>query len=257
MVKVTLHTLRRDLRPATSVRAAGRSQARAVRRFEYLAHVSAQRPLRVAIVNDYEVVVLGLARMLEPYTERVAVVEIAANEPVTVDVDIALYDNFAAVGYEELDVDSVLLDSNASRLVIYSWRLNPRLVRAALTGGAHGYLTKRLEATDLINALERVHAGEIVVTRDTAESARTPGDWPGRRQGLTERESEIVALITQGLSNQAIADRAYLSINTVKSYIRSSYQKMAVNSRSRAVLWGLAHGFEPDRARIRVPVEEL
>ena len=60
----------------------------------------------------------------------------------------------------------------------------------------------------------------------------------------------MVALITQGLSNAEIAVRASLSINSVKTYIRSSYRKMGVSSRTNAVLWGLEHGFTPDRVRV-------
>jgi two-component system, NarL family, response regulator LiaR len=63
------------------------------------------------------------------------------------------------------------------------------------------------------------------------------------------RESEVIALITQGLSNQEIADRCYLSINSVKTYIRTAYRKMGVARRSQAVLWGIQHGFEPDVGR--------
>jgi NarL family two-component system response regulator LiaR len=218
--------------------------------------VGTKAPLRVAIVNDYEVVVTGLAQMLAPYPERVSVVEIVANKQVASAVDIALYDTFAASALAAIDVKSVLTGSNARRLVVYSWDLDPRLVSSALTGGAHGYLAKRLPASDLVSALERIHAGETIVSEAAPRQDCRAGDWPGRLDGLTERESEIVALITNGLSNQQIADRAYLSINTVKSYIRSSYQKMSVSSRSQAVLWGIAHGFRPDHTRIRVPADE-
>ena len=76
-----------------------------------------------------------------------------------------------------------------------------------------------------------------------------PGDWPGRSAGLTPREAEILALITQGLSNQEIADRAFLSINSVKTYIRTAYRKINVTSRSQAVLWGVDNGFKPDTLR--------
>ena len=75
------------------------------------------------------------------------------------------------------------------------------------------------------------------------------GDWPGREQGLSARESEVLALITQGLSNQEIAERTYLSINSVKTYIRTGYRKIGVSRRSQAVAWGMRHGFEPDRMR--------
>ena len=75
-------------------------------------------------------------------------------------------------------------------------------------------------------------------------------DWPGRGEGLTDRESEILALITQGMSNADVARLTYLRPNTVKSYIRNVYRKIHVESRTQAVLWGVAHGFTPDHRRI-------
>jgi two-component system, NarL family, response regulator LiaR len=88
-----------------------------------------------------------------------------------------------------------------------------------------------------------VHAGETVTPgRLRLADEREHGDWPGREVALSARESEVIALIARGLSNQEIADRAYLSINSVKTYIRSAYRKIEVTSRSQAVLWALAHG---------------
>ena len=80
-------------------------------------------------------------------------------------------------------------------------------------------------------------------------SPRPDAAWPGKEHGLTVREAEIIALITQGLSNQEIADRSYLSINSVKTYIRTAYRKIGVERRAQAVLWGIKHGFEPDIMR--------
>ena len=65
----------------------------------------------------------------------------------------------------------------------------------------------------------------------------------GRDVNLTEREREVMALIVSGVSNQEAADELYLTINTVKSVIRSAYAKMGVQSRSQAVAWGVHHGF--------------
>ena len=79
------------------------------------------------------------------------------------------------------------------------------------------------------------------------QSPRATG--PARSTGLTAREAEIIALITQGLSNQEIAERSYLSINSVKTYIRTAYRKIGVERRAQAVLWGIKHGFEPDVLR--------
>ena len=78
-------------------------------------------------------------------------------------------------------------------------------------------------------------------------SAGVAGDWPGHETGLSARESEIIALITKGLTNQEIAERAYVGINSVKSDIRSAYRKIGVTRRSQAVVWGMQNGFEPDR----------
>ena len=69
-------------------------------------------------------------------------------------------------------------------------------------------------------------------------------DWPGRSEGLSDREAEIIALITQGKSNAEIAALTYLSINSVKTYIRTGYRKIGVSSRTQAVLWGIEHGFK-------------
>lgn len=58
-----------------------------------------------------------------------------------------------------------------------------------------------------------------------------------------------MALIAQGLSNQAIADRAFRSINSVKTCVRTAYRKIGVSSRSQAVIWAMANGFTPDTLR--------
>jgi NarL family two-component system response regulator LiaR len=105
-----------------------------------------------------------------------------------------------------------------------------------------------LTGAEIVEGLERIMGGEVVVLTDHGTSGEE-GDWPGRSAGLTPREAEIMALITQGLTNQEIAAQAYLSINTVKSYIRAAYRKVDVTSRSQAVLWGIENGFRPDTAR--------
>jgi len=65
----------------------------------------------------------------------------------------------------------------------------------------------------------------------------------GSDVGLTTREVEVLALIAQGLANHEIASRLFLSINSVKTYIRTAYRKIGVRSRSEAVGWAFRHGF--------------
>ena len=210
--------------------------------------------IRLAIVNDYEVVIRGLADMLHSTSGEIEVVELTARVPVDGNVDIALFDSFAQGQADGPEVDELIANPMVSKVVVYTWNLDDRLVDRALARGVSAYLSKTLPSQELVNALHKVHSGETVVTaapRAEEEVERPRGDWPGRAEGLTAREAEVVALITQGYSNADIAEMATLSINSVKSYIRSSYRKMGVTSRTNAVLWGLEHGLTPDRLRIR------
>lgn len=210
--------------------------------------------LRVALVNDYEVVVRGLAAMLRAYQDVVEVVELDVNMPVGEPVDIVLYDTFASTQGDRAEVHDLAANPRVGRVVVYSWVLDEALVRAAIANGAGGYVSKSVPAGQLVAALQQISAGGQRIWVDPqSRPAITAGDWPGREEGLTSRESEVLALITQGLSNAEIADRTHLSINSVKTYIRSAYRRIGVRSRTEAVLWGVEHGFRPDRLRVRGP----
>ena len=194
---------------------------------------------------------LGVARMLETYEDRVVIAEIDTNESVADAVDVVLYDSFAQPESDRNEIRS-LADNPRSRYVaVYTWNFQPDLVERARRQGATGYISKTLRAAELVVALEAVSSGEIVVSEPPGRARTANGlDWPGRGEGLTDRESEVLALITQGMSNAEIADLTYLSPNTIKSYIRSIYRKIDVASRTQAVLWGVRHGFQPDHHRI-------
>jgi two-component system, NarL family, response regulator LiaR len=208
-------------------------------------------PLRLAIVDDYAVVVAGVASFLA--AERVDVVETSASLPVLSDVDIVLYDTFGQVQGRDLDLEDFVRDSGA-KVVIYSWNLQRKLIDEAIAGGASGYLSKVLAGPAIVAALERIMAGEtVVLTGDHETSVNGAGDWPGRQAGLSPREAEVVALIARGLSNVEIAERAHISMNTIKSYIRSAYRKIGVQRRPQAVLWALENGFVPDIERTLDP----
>jgi DNA-binding CsgD family transcriptional regulator len=75
--------------------------------------------------------------------------------------------------------------------------------------------------------------------------APTAVAWTRSDPGFSARESSILVLLTQGLSNQQIADASFLSINSVKTYIRSAYRKIDVQTRTQALLWGMDHGLRP------------
>ncbi|MFD6698454.1 MULTISPECIES: DNA-binding response regulator [unclassified Microbacterium] len=216
--------------------------------------VGGAEALRVALVNDYEVVVRGLAAMLHAYQDVIQIVELDLNKPVVEAVDVALYDTFASTQGDRADVHDLAANPRVGRVVVYSWNLDDGLIDAAITNGVGGYVSKGMPASQLVTALQQICAGGPQVWIDAqGRAAITVGDWPGREEGLTARESEVLALITQGLSNAKIADRTHLSINSVKTYIRSAYRRIGATSRTEAVLWGVEHGFRPDRMRVRDP----
>jgi DNA-binding NarL/FixJ family response regulator len=212
---------------------------------------SPHAPIKIALVDDYDVVVKGVANMLEPYSDRIVIAELDSTMPVKDAVDIVLYDSFAQPESDHEEIGVLVANPRARRVVVYTWNFHPDLVESARQHGAHGYLSKTLPARDLVAALEAVHAGEVVISEVEGRARSVPGlDWPGRGEGLSDRESEILALITQGMSNADVARLTYLSPNTVKSYIRTIYRKLGVGSRTQAVLWGVDHGFKPDHHRI-------
>jgi DNA-binding NarL/FixJ family response regulator len=209
------------------------------------------RPIKVALVDDYDVVVIGVANMLDRYRDRVVIAELDSTMPVDDPVDIVLYDSFAQPESDHEEIAVLVANPRARRVVVYTWNFHPDLIASAQQHGAHGYLSKTLPARELVAALEAVHAGEMVVSDVPSRARSAVGlDWPGRGEGLSDRESEILALITQGMSNADVARLTYLSPNTVKSYIRTIYRKIGVGSRTQAVLWGVEHGFIPDHHRI-------
>ena len=212
-------------------------------------------PVRLAIVDDYEVVIAGVARMLEPYADRIEVVELVANVEVAQPVDIALYDAFAHGQADHDDLQPVLDDRHVRRVVMYTWNFDDELIEVGRRRGLAGYLAKSIPADRLVDALERVHAGEFVASPPPPSRGRgtAPGDWPGRTFGLTERESEVLALITQGSSIQQAAETMHLSPNSVKSHAKSLYRKLDIHRRGEAILWGIDHGFRPERVRVRHP----
>lgn len=190
--------------------------------------VPAEQPTRVGIVSHQEVLGKGLLAMLAEHPDRVLVTEVEK-------ADVVLYDVLGVHRTEGTDLDLLVRDTRALVLAV-SRDLRPDLRARALAAGAHGWISMSVTAAELVDAVEAAAGGREL---------RGPGDRLGQSARLTAREVEVLALITQGMSNLEIADRLYLSINSVKTYIRSAYAKIGATSRSKAVTWCLLNGFAP------------
>lgn len=197
-------------------------------------------PVRVALAHECELVTRGFADMLAPFARRAVVVPPGPDGYPEDQVDLILFDSLAATLTAAQRQDGARDARAEGRLVTYTWNPRPDLVQLALADGARGCLAKSLPGRDLVVALEAIHRGRIVVDCGTRTSR---GRVPSPSTLLTPREAEIVSLITQGFDNFSIAREACLSINSVKTYIRTAYRKMGVTTRSQAVLWGVRNGY--------------
>src|SRR5512139_1656253 len=212
-------------------------------------------PVRVVLVDDHEMILAGLRAMLAGFTGRVRVVgqagdsEEALRLVTSLRPDVVLLD--VRLGSESgLELCRALTERTPEcRVVFLSVYDDEQYVFEALRAGASGYLLKRVDGSELVRRLEEVVSGERVVDptlagRMAVSAARlTRGEyWPGANRGLTQRESEVLALLVTGLSNKAIAGRLVLSEETVKSHLRALYRKLDVTDRSAAIARALREG---------------
>ena len=106
-------------------------------------------PITVALVDDYDVVVIGVANILEQYRDRVVIAEIDTNKAVNDVVDIVLYDSFAQPESDHDEIAVLVQNPRARRVVVYTWNFHPDLIASARQQGAHGYLSKTLPSVEI------------------------------------------------------------------------------------------------------------
>lgn len=211
--------------------------------------------MRIVLVDDHEMVIEGLKAMLAAFDSRVTVVGQAVGPDHVVSVvddldpDIVLCD-VRMQGASGLDVCQQLRARNPHRkVVMLSVYDDEQYLFEAFRVGAAGYLLKSISSEELVRQLEFVHRGETAIDPgmaaravDTAARLQRDEFWPGARQGLTQRESEILSFVVNGLSNRAIASKLVIGDETVKTHLSSIYRKLGVSDRTGAVATALREG---------------
>jgi DNA-binding NarL/FixJ family response regulator len=212
-------------------------------------------PVRIVLVDDHEMVIEGLKAMLAAFSDRVSVVGQAVGAERAIDVigeldpDIVLTD-VRMQGSSGLDLCQTLRERDPSRkVVMLSVYDDEQYLFQALRVGASGYLLKSISSDELVRQLEFVQAGETAIDPgmaaravDTAARIQRDEFWPGARHGLTQRESEILSLVVNGLSNRGIAAKLVIGDETVKSHLSSIYRKLGVSDRTTAAATALREG---------------
>lgn len=203
---------------------------------------SASRPLRLAIINDFEVIVRGLAALLEPYPDRIEVVDIAVRGPAKGDVDVVLVDTFAEQENAVATGRRMLAEGRARALVAYTWEVERVLSRLDLEDGFAAVVSKTASADDLVEAIEAAAEGSWKPAGDAVDIARVRGADTRLVDPLSDRELEVVAYMADGLRNAEIAERMHVSPETVKTYASRAYTKIGARNRAQAAAWAAAAG---------------
>lgn len=206
---------------------------------------SPARPLRVALVNDYEIIVHGLHAMLAPFADRVAIVEHQVQGIPEEIVDVALFDTFAGRRDAISRAAEMVESERAQHVVLYTWDASAEFLEAVREIGASAVVLKSVDGVDLVNALERVVAGQRI---GLDHVTRSPGS--DQSDPLSVREREVLAMLALGCSNSQIAEELYLSIDTVKTYVRRVFQKLGVRNRTQAAMLAQRYGLAPPPSRL-------
>ncbi len=203
------------------------------------------RPIRVSLVNDYEVILRGLHSMLAPFSDRIEVVEHQVGGTPDCRAEIALFDTFAG-RRDALDrARQMSEDGLVDHIVLYTWDAAPRFLEIAKSSGVSGVVMKSVTGELLVEQLERVVAGERL---GWADSTRASGRGSG--EALSMREQEVLALLALGFSNPEIAAELFLSVDTVKTYVRRVFAKLGVNNRTNAALLAAKYDLPPPERRL-------
>lgn len=204
-----------------------------------------RRPIRVALVNDYEIIVEGLREMLRPFADRIEIVETVTGDTPDGAADIALFDTFAGRRYALERVREMLADRDIARVVLYTWDAPDAFLDDVTTMRIDGVILKSETGQRLVEALERIHRGEPIGAGDAVRSSRAVAV-------LTEREREVLALLACGASNREIARELYLSVDTVKTHVRHLFRKLGVGNRTQAALAADQYGLAAPASRVSV-----
>ncbi|NOG50910.1 MAG: response regulator transcription factor [Chloroflexi bacterium] len=215
----------------------------------------AEKTIRVAIVDDHGIVRQGLRALLNrPGIEVVgeadsgaAAVELAAS----IMPDVMLLDIRMKDGDGLHSLPHIKQVSPHTSVIILTTYANPSYLARAISGGAAGYLSKETNPDQIVRAVRAAAVGEELIDRSLLQAALAQAvqnaderrrHEPATREDLagieplSDRETDVLRLMVQGLANSAIADALGISLPTVKTHVQHILQKLHVSDRTQAAL---------------------
>jgi DNA-binding NarL/FixJ family response regulator len=191
----------------------------------------------VEVLTTQQIVGLGFRHALEiapgPLT-------ITTSGPPDAEPDVVLYDVIKLHEGDGADLD-FWVKIPASIVIAIDRTLRPELGAQARSHGVEWSINLGISDADFVQVIREAIAGTLEASDIAQEWDHS--DYLCQDHALSRREADIVRLVVAGHSNQEIASELYLSVNSVKTYIRSAYRKAGVSTRAQAVAWAIEHGF--------------
>jgi len=207
---------------------------------------------RIVLVDDHEVVRLGLKSLLERHPQfdvvgeagsaREAVEQVAALKPEVVLMDIRLPGTSGIEACEE-----IVTKFPGTRVIMLTSYADDEMLFSAIRAGASGYLLKQIGSEDLVKALEAVSRGEALldpaVTQRVFQEVRraVKEEEASAFAHLSQQEKHVLLLVSEGKTNREIAKSLFLGEGTVRNYVSSILSKLGVNNRAEAAAYAVQH----------------
>ena len=207
-----------------------------------MSNTGASSKIRILVVDDHILMRIGLISSLnkqpdmevvaeaEDGTEAITAYRVHRPDVVILDMRLPNKSGVEVIGMLRHEFNTV-------RILVLSSYSGGHEISAAMQGGASAYVLKNMPLPRLLDSIRRVHAGEIVCLPEIARSLA------GRHaSNLSNRELEVLALISKGLSNKEIAAELKLVEGTVKLHVSSILSKLGVMDRTQAILVAVKRG---------------
>ena len=204
-------------------------------------------PIRLLLADDHPIVRAGLRAVLETEPDLAVIAEVATapeaiDRAAAGDIDVVLMDLQFGKGMGGAEATArITARQGAPRVLIVTTYDSDADTLPAIEAGATGYLLKDAPPEDLAAAVRTAAAGRTALAPTVADRLMNRLRMPGT--ALTRRETEVLTLVADGLSNHASATRLHLTEGTVKSHLARIYTKLDVDSRTAAVAAATSLGF--------------
>lgn len=215
-------------------------------------HLSGIKEL-IEIESDFDVVATATSANV-----AISLIKKYRPEIVLMDINMPEKDGLTAIAeIEKLDL--------GVRIIALTGYDDPDLIFRAMKIGAKGYILKTMASAQLIYAIDEVAAGKIYLPATLSsrffeyfqqsfkEEAESVSDEENLLNYLTQREEEVLDLLTQGITYKGVAQKLFISETTVKTHVNNIFQKLQVNDRTQAVLYALNNGFL-NRRKVKIAI---